>query len=282
MQGMIQLPQEYELITKGRSSIAIHVRYRDCLLSQGIDDPESLIRSADPQKSPSGRGSVPSLPVNGFPGERMMARRYLRGGLMRFINRDLYLDGQRSFREIAITSAAAGCGIPTVEVLAAVSVKAAGPLYRCFLFTRELPGCLDLPGYLLRRAAADNFPHIKRAVLEHAAAAVRLMHDRGFFHADLNMKNILVDQTRPESLYIIDWDKSQRLDPLSDDLRTANTVRFCRSMIKLAGKGVPVYEEDSDLFLRAYRDNAQFIRICRERLQRSLACRRYIWKLLGG
>ena len=67
------------------------------------------------------------------------------GGLMRFINRDLYLDGERSFRELAITSAAARCGIPTVEVLAAVSIKAAGPLYRCFLFTRELPGCIDLP-----------------------------------------------------------------------------------------------------------------------------------------
>ena len=71
------------------------------------------------------------------------------------------------------------------------------------------------------------------------------------------------------------------LDLLTDDLRMANAVRFCRSLIKLAGKGVPVYEEDTDLFLRAYRDDAQFIRICRERLQRSLACRRYIWKLLG-
>ena len=130
-----------------------------------------------------------------------MARRYLRGGLMRFINRDLYLDAERSFRELAITSAAARCGIPTVEVLAAVSIKAAGPLYRCFLFTRELPGCIDLPAYLSGRAAADSFSEDKQAVLERAAAAVRLMHDRGFFHADLNMKNILVDTARPESLY---------------------------------------------------------------------------------
>ncbi len=201
----------------------------------------------------------------------MMARRYLRGGLMRFINRDLYLDGERSFRELAITVEAARSGIPTVEVLAAVSIKAAGPLYRCFLFTRELPGCIDLPAYLRGRAAADGFSEEKQAVLERAAAAVRLMHDRGFFHADLNMKNILVDAARPESLYIIDWDKSQRFDLLSDARRMANIVRFCRSMIKLAGKGVPVYEEDTQLFLRAYRDDGQFVQTCREQLQRSVA-----------
>jgi 3-deoxy-D-manno-octulosonic acid kinase len=210
----------------------------------------------------------------------MMARRYLRGGLMRFINRDLYLDGERSFRELAITSAAARCGIPTVEVLAAVSSRAAAPLYRCFLFTRELPGCIDLPAYLSGRAAAESFLEDKQAVLERAAAAARLMHDRGFFHADLNMKNILVDTAKPETLYIIDWDKSRRFDLLSDSRRTANIVRFCRSMIKLAGKGVPVYEQDTDLFLHAYSNDGQFVRICREQLQRSVALRRNLWKLM--
>ncbi len=210
-----------------------------------------------------------------------MARRYLRGGLLRFINRDLYLDGERSFDELAITAEAARSGIPTVEVLAAVSIKAAVPLYRCFLFTRELPGCIDLPAYLRGRAAATGFSEDKKAVLERAAAAVRLMHDHGFFHADLNMKNILVDAARPESLYIIDWDKSQRLDLLSDALRMANIVRFGRSMIKLAGKGVPVYEEDTQLFLRAYRDDGQFVKTCREQLLRSVSVRKNFWKVLG-
>ncbi|MBN2108904.1 MAG: phosphotransferase [Deltaproteobacteria bacterium] len=277
---MFVLPQGYKLTTKGRAAIALHERYCDCLLGQGIEDPEKLLRSAAALPAPSGRGSVPSLPVNGFPGERMMARRYLRGGLMRFINRGLYLDGERAFRELAITVEAASCGIPTVEVLAAVSIKAAGPLYRCFLFTRELPECIDLPAYLRGRSAAGSFSEDKQAVLERAAAAARLMHDRGFFHADLNMKNILVDTAKPESLYIIDWDKSRRFDLLSHSRRTANIVRFCRSMIKLAGKGVPVYEQDADLFLRAYSDDGQFVRICRERLQRSVALRKNIWKLV--
>jgi 3-deoxy-D-manno-octulosonic acid kinase len=274
---MFALPPGYELITKGRTSIAVHERYRDCLLGQGIDDPEKLLRSAAAQQSPSGRGAVPSLPVSGFPAERMMARQYLRGGLMRFINRDLYFDGERSFRELAITVEAARCGVPTVEALAAVSIKAAGPLYRCFLFSRQLADCIDLPAYLRGRSAADSFLQNKHAVFERTAAAVRLMHDRGFFHADLNMKNILVDTARPASLYIIDWDKSQRLDLLSDSRRMANAVRFCRSMIKLAGKGLPVHDDDTELFLRAYRDDEQFVRTCRERLRRSVAIRSRFW-----
>ncbi len=162
---MFTLPTGYELITKGRAVIALHEGYRDCLLSQGIGDPERLLRSADPQQSPCGRGAVPSLPVSGFPAERMMARQYLRGGLMRFINRDLYLDAKRSFRELAITSAAARSGIPTVEILAAVSIKAAGPLYRCFLFTRELPGCIDLPAYLSGAQQQTVFRRISRLCL---------------------------------------------------------------------------------------------------------------------
>jgi len=277
---MFTLPPGYELITQGRTTIALHERYRDCLLGQGIGDPEKLLRSVAALPAPSGRGSVPSLPVSGFSEECMMARQYLRGGLMRFINRDLYLDAERSFRELAITVDAARCGIPTVEVLAAVSIKAAGPLYRCFLFTRELSGSIDLPAYLSVRAAADGFSEVKQAVLERAAAAVRLMHDRGFFHADLNMKNMLVDTARPEKIYIIDWDKSRRFDPLSDSRRMANIVRFCRSMIKLAGKGVPVYEEDTVAFLRAYRDDGQFVRICQDQLRRSVALRKKFWELL--
>ena len=278
---MFTLPQGYELITKGSTSIAVHERYRDCLLGQGIDDPDKLLRSAASQQSPCGRGAVPSLPISGFPTERMMARQYLRGGLMRFINRDLYLDAERSFRELAITVEAARCGVPTVEVLAAVSSKAAGPLYRCFFFTRQLTGCIDLRGYLSGLTAAGAGEQKKRAALERAAAVVRLMHDRGFFHADLNMKNLLVDTAAPESLYIIDWDKSHRFNRLSDTRRITNAVRFCRSMIKLAGKGLPVYEEDTELFLRAYRDDEQFMQTCQEQLRRTVAVRKRFWKLLG-
>jgi hypothetical protein len=279
--SVVTLPAGYELITQGSTFIAVQERYRDCLLGMGIGNPEQLLCSAGAQQSPSGRGAVPALPINGFPKERMMIRRYLRGGFLRFINRDLYLDAERSFCELAITVEAARCGVPAVEVLAAVSIRAAGPLHRCFLFTRELPGCIDLPAYMLSRAAAGSFQQDKSAVLERAAATVRLMHDKGFFHADLNMKNILIDTANPESISIIDWDKSRRFGLLSNARRMSNAVRFCRSMIKLAGKGLPVQYDDARLFLRAYSRDERFVGACLDELRRTVAIRRKFWELLG-
>ena len=210
-----------------------------------------------------------------------MARRYLRGGLVRFLNRDLYLDGERSFLELSVTVDAARSGVPTAEALAAVSMQAAGLFHRCFLFTRELPGCIDLPAYLRSRAAAETFSADKCSVLKRAAAAVRLMHERGFLHADLNMKNILVDTAAPEQLYIIDWDKSRRYGSLTDGQCAATIIRFCRSMTKLGGTGLPVDAHDAETFLRAYRDDEQFVAASPKRLQRTVALRRGIWKILS-
>ena len=107
------------------------------------------------------------------------------------------------------------------------------------------------------------------------------MHERGFFHADLNMKNILIDQGAPDRLYIIDWDKSKRLERVGEDLRRANAVRFCRSMLKLAESGLPADESDAEAFLRAYRPEEKFVRSCRDELRRTVARRRGIWKMLN-
>jgi 3-deoxy-D-manno-octulosonic acid kinase len=279
METMPHLPPEYVQLRKGRAVIVVHERYRDALLACGIDSPDELLHAAAAGPSPTGRGAVPSLALPGLPGERMMVRRYLRGGLVRFVNRDLFLDPDRAFRELAITVEARRSGIPTVEILAAVSIRAAGLLYRCFLFSRELPGCLDLAAYLRARSAAEAFTAEKRAALERAAAAVRLMHDKGFFHADLNMKNILIGADDPDRLYVIDWDKSRRFTNLSQGRRSANAVRFCRSMLKLAGgTGLPVSAEDAEAFLRAYRPDEGFVRAALEQLRRSVALRSRFWK----
>jgi hypothetical protein len=53
-------------------------------------------------------------------------------------------------------------------------------------------------------------------------------------------------------------------------------------MLKLAGKGAPVYEKDTELFMRAYSDDRRFVLNCRKHLQRSVARRKNLWKVLGG
>ena len=53
------------------------------------------------------------------------------------------------------------------------------------------------------------------------------MHDKGLFHADLNLHNLLVTQARDSfSVVIIDLDKSRLFDaPLSTAMRRANAAR---------------------------------------------------------
>ena len=79
-------------------------------------------------------------------------------------------------------------------------------------------------------------PHCARNV----ADCIRHMHDSGFYHGDLNLKNILVSRADVRQLFIIDWDKSTHTQgSLGLDARQRNVVRFCRSAEKLRTRGIP-------------------------------------------
>ncbi|MEI6127654.1 MAG: lipopolysaccharide kinase InaA family protein [Pseudomonadota bacterium] len=277
----MNIPSGYVLIDQGAACMLVRESYRDCLLAQGIADPDSLIASLPSQDSHrSGRGVVPSIPVAGKPGERMVLRKYLRGGFLRFANKDLFIGRHRPFRELSLTVEAALHGIPTIEILAAVSIKAAGLLYRGYLISKELSSCVDLPLYLasLARDSRATFFQKKRAAIRQAAEIVCRMHDRGFCHGDLNLKNILINSDRPQQMYVIDWDKSLYGKSLGVKERRDNVLRFCRSMAKLARLGIPLNQRDIALFLKVYGGDKKNIRNDLLRVRISVACRSLLWK----
>ena len=251
---MTVIPPGYTLFKKGRSTIIIKEKYRSFLLRQGIETPYNMASFHTGQSDLKGRGKVVSIPIEGMAGEKMIIRKYLRGGLMRFVNHDIYRGRSRAEKELEITVYAEAQGIPVPEVLAAVTVKMAGPFYRAYLVTRELSGFSDLPAYLseLAENSKNSFIQNKTLVLKNIATAVRLMHDRGFYHGDLNLKNILVNHASPEQLYIIDWDKSIYYGRLEQSKRNANIRRFCRSMVKFSCKGLPLNMDDQVVFLKTY------------------------------
>jgi len=279
------IPEAYEILKQGPTAIIIRKDYRESLLGQGIARPDQLLRSGQAAAGERrGRGRVVSMPISGRPGERMLIRQYLRGGLLRFFNRDLYWQDRRPSRELLLTVQAAAAGIPTSQVLAAVCVPCTGPFWRGYLIVRELASCCDLPEYLQRLSTQDRagFFQEKRRVIKQVAALVRLMHDRGFFHADLNMKNILIDTAAPERLYIIDWDKSYHRDLLSTGRRRVNVLRLCRSMIKLGRAGIPVGERDAALLLKTYGRSTKNLHKDLLRLRLTAGLRSVFWKMLSG
>jgi hypothetical protein len=145
---------------------------------------------------------------------------------------------------------ARACGVPVAEVPAVVVKRLVPPLYRYWVFSSELAGTLDLLAYLrTRQPRAERIPAIAAA-----ARAVRAMHDAGLFHADLNLKNILVRAGGPEQsqAFIIDFDKAVLAPHMSVHRRFRNLRRLWKSAEKARSAGFPITRSDMVRFLVEY------------------------------
>jgi hypothetical protein len=168
-------------------------------------------------------------------GLELFARRGRRGGIIGSILSDVYVGmAPRPLDELAVTIEAMKRGIAVAEPMGAL-VEWIGPaLYRgCFL-TRAVRGMT-----LWEFVQTDDDPTVRRHVLEQARATIDAMHDKGLFHDDLNLHNLLVTQARESFIVIvIDLDKARLYDaPLPPAMRRRNTARLIRSARKLDPRG---------------------------------------------
>jgi 3-deoxy-D-manno-octulosonic acid kinase len=168
-------------------------------------------------------------------GAELFARRGRRGGLIGSILSDVYFGiTPRPLTELAVTVEAMRRGIPVAEPMGAMIEWLSPVLYRGFFLTRAVRG-MTLWEFL----KTDDDPTVRTHVLGQARAAIDTMHDKGLFHADLNLHNLLVTHARDSfSVVIIDLDKSRLFDaPLSAAMRRANAARLVRSARKLDPSG---------------------------------------------
>jgi len=168
-------------------------------------------------------------------GAELFARRGRRGGLIGSILSDVYFGiAPRPLTELAVTIEAMRRGIPVAEPMGAMIEWLSPVLYRGFFLTRALRG-MTLWEFL----KTDDDPTVRTHVLGQARAAIDTMHDKGLFHADLNLHNLLVTQARDSfSVVVIDLDKSRLFDAsLSAAMRHANGARLVRSARKLDPSG---------------------------------------------
>jgi 3-deoxy-D-manno-octulosonic acid kinase len=168
-------------------------------------------------------------------GIELYARRGHRGGLIASILSDVYVGiAPRPLTELAVAIEAMRRGIPVAEPMGAM-VEWIGPaLYRGFFLTRAVRGMT-----LWEFVKTDDDPTVRSHVLEQARTAIDTMHDKGLFHADLNLHNLLVTRVRDSfNVIIIELDKSRLFDsPLSLAMRRANGARLTRSARKLDPSG---------------------------------------------
>ena len=200
-----------------------------------------------------GRESLRALRLRS--GEEVLLRRYRHGGALRGLSGGLFFTWPpRPFRELSITEELRRRGIPTVEVYGACVEPVLGPLYRGWLATRTLEGARDLwsafQGGFLREVGEEIF-------LRAVAKSVRALHREGVYHADLNLKNILVRLERGGVTgYIIDFDKAKLfLAGLPAQLAKRNLDRLLRSVRKLDPERRYFSQARWDDFVRFYQES---------------------------
>jgi tRNA A-37 threonylcarbamoyl transferase component Bud32 len=237
-------PPGYQFRQEGRRELLISEGSEAGLRRQGLLNPDGLWEKASRRSHLTGRGEVL---VRRGPRGAVAIRRYRHGGLLRSLTGDLFFFGNRPFQELVVTEQARSAGVPTVKILAAVKQKG-GWWYRGYLITEYLPAALDLIHYLDQQPLGTK----RQKVIEQAAKAVRKIHQKGIYHADLHLKNFLVEEGKRARVFLIDFDKSRRFASLAPSRRMKNLKRLDRSAEKLRRLGLVLTEGDKRRFCHAY------------------------------
>jgi len=274
----VQTPTSFSFVEKGKTSFLLKEEYINLLLKQGIDDLKTFLKkSYQASHYVKGRTLHPSLPLEG--GKRMVFRQYSHGGVLRALTGNLYLFGARSFRELALTEEIRSCGIPTVFSLGAIHHRIFFPFYQAYFLSLEVPRAIDLIQFFQETVAMPSSEalSLKRKTIRSAGLLIRQFHQAGFFHGDLQLKNILV---AGDQLLLIDFDRSYRKPSLSVQERIKNLLRLNRSVEKWKRLGVPITRTDRWRFFTAYTGGDKKIQEAMERLLRTYSLR-FLFHRLG-
>ncbi len=227
--------------------------------------PEHIVPASGPVGEPSsfkGRGNMRLL------GDDMIVRELTHGGLFGKMTGRRFLGTSRSIRELKISSYLRQNGINTPEI-PAVRFSKSRLFYTIDVITRLVPDSIDLltwlesskpgqKGETPRTAQNSGSDNSFAKVFYETGALIRRMHELGVYHADLHLKNILLDeQMNP---WILDLDKARHIPKLPTFMRRMNMNRFFRSCRKWSDKGrillLPDYRSS---FLDGY-ESAAFIK----------------------
>jgi tRNA A-37 threonylcarbamoyl transferase component Bud32 len=270
-------PPAFTLIRKGNTSILIKEEYKNLLLEQGIENVKIFLEKARQSSNYlKGRARHPSIPIKAE--KRMVVRQYLHGGLFRYFTRDFYLFGSRSFQELALTEEVRSCGIPTVEPIAAIHRSIFGPLYQAYLLSLEIPRANDLIQYFREIGPQPSGQKLilKRKVIRSAGLLLQRFHLLGFFHGDLQLKNILIAE---DHVFVIDFDRSCRKETLSVRERMKNLLRLNRSVEKWRHLGLSITRTDRWRFFSAYAGKDDSIRNAMKKAMQTYSVRHYLYRL---
>jgi 3-deoxy-D-manno-octulosonic acid kinase len=236
----------------------------------------------------AGRGRLVRIPLEPRAEGSALVRHYRRGGVFGGLLRDFYWGRRRFIREVWVSEWARHHGLPTAEVLALRMERRGLWLHRADLVTREIQGSEDLDRYLASaRLRGEREGPQRRRVIESVAILLQQMHGKGLYHADLNLKNILVQATDcGVNSYVIDLDRARVVRPLGSRMRIRNLLRLYRSLDKQGYLKNLIPMRDIAAFVKCYcGTDRELLCACRELMRKDmwkLRAHRSGWKIARG
>jgi tRNA A-37 threonylcarbamoyl transferase component Bud32 len=233
----------------------------------------------------SGRKPLYALELPDRPDERFVLRRYTHGGLLRWLTGTRFLAAERPFRELLVAQELTRAGIATPELVAARARRAPGWGFRLEVVSRRVEGAQDL-GYFLELARRGQVSlRAQRRILRAAGELVGALHGRGFLHADLTPRNLLLEQAALDGgaprLWVLDLEGSRIWPELSETQRADNLRRLFRHVVRLELEGrARLTRTDRWRFLCAYQPRADLRRVSWRAIERRHR-RRQAWHATG-
>ena len=182
---------------------------------------------------------------------RAVVRHARHGGLLAPLLGDLFIGAPRFYREAALSATLARQHVRTPALLAGVCYRA-GPCYRADVATAAVEG-----SDLVELFYGENPPAgaARAAVLGALGDLVRRLHDAGFVHPDLQLRNLLISGAaaeKPEA-WLLDVDTCRPIRADGDADRARNLDRLYRSWDKWnRRRGERLTDRDRALFSAAY------------------------------
>jgi 3-deoxy-D-manno-octulosonic acid kinase len=169
----------------------------------------------------------------------MVLKHYYRGGAISALVKDRYLgfniENTRSFREWYLLKKMRSFDLPVPNAVAARVSKGVF-FYQADLITQELENTKTLSDILSEgRVNSEQWKSI--------GACIKLFHQNNIYHADLNARNILLDQEG--EVYLIDFDNSF-IRTGGSSWKMSNLIRLKRSLNKFKRNESTFYFEELD------------------------------------
>ena len=230
------------LIENNNSNILLDDDYTD-IESDAIFESVIFDKSLNVSVKQAGRGSVSFFMHSG---NSMVQKHYLRGGLISKLIFDQYLwlnlESTRSFAEFRALEKMSQFKLPIPKPIAARAIRHCG-YYTADLITEKIENAKTFGDCLYEQSFSEKLFSL-------VGKTIKTFHMTGFYHPDLNVQNILINDA--EKVFLLDFDrwKSKRV---TKRLGVTNISRLKSSINKhQRSKNLPFPDNEWQGLLDAY------------------------------